>query len=67
MMELYFKIKMVATNQIFEVMPGIIPKAISGKSKISPPIIAGGMITEKGCNPGLKAGAIAVSTSKREL
>ena len=52
-----------------EVMPGIIPSAISDlKEKISPPIIAGGMITKKSdVIQALKAGAIAVSTSKREL
>ena len=52
-----------------EVMPGIIPRAISElKEKIAPPIIAGGMITQKSdVIQALKAGAIAVSTSKREL
>lgn len=52
-----------------EVMPGIIPSAISElKEKISPPIIAGGMIKKKSdVIQALKAGAIAVSTSKREL
>ena len=50
-------------------MPGIIPRAISElKEKIAPPIIAGGMITQKSdVIQALKAGAIAVSTSKREL
>ena len=64
-------IKMIESYKpdFVEVMPGIIPKAISEfKSKISPPIIAGGMITEKeDVIQALKAGAIAVSTSKREL
>lgn len=64
-------IKMVENYKpdFVEVMPGIIPSAISElKSKISPPIIAGGMIKKKSdIIQALKAGAIAVSTSKREL
>lgn len=64
-------IKMIESYKpdFVEVMPGIIPRAISElKNKISPPIIAGGMITEKDdVIQALKAGAIAVSTSKREL
>lgn len=64
-------IKMVESYKpdFVEVMPGIIPRAISEfKNKISPPVIAGGMITEKeDVIQALKAGAIAVSTSKREL
>ncbi len=64
-------IKMVESYKpdFVEVMPGIIPKAISEfKNKISSPVIAGGMITEKeDVIQALKAGAIAVSTSKREL
>jgi glycerol uptake operon antiterminator len=52
-----------------EVMPGIVPSAISElREKISPPIIAGGMIKKKtDVIEALKAGAIAISTSKREL
>lgn len=52
-----------------EVMPGIVPSVITElKEKISPPIIAGGMIKKKSdVIQALKAGAIAVSTSKKEL
>ncbi|MGI6188382.1 MAG: glycerol-3-phosphate responsive antiterminator [Clostridiales bacterium] len=52
-----------------EVMPGIIPKAIKDlKQKIHQPIIAGGMITSKqDIINALSAGALAVSTSKKEL
>ena len=52
-----------------EVMPGIIPKAIKElKQKIHQPIIAGGMITSKqDIINALSAGALAVSTSKKEL
>ncbi len=52
-----------------EVMPGIIPKAIRElKQKIHQPIIAGGMITSKqDIINVLSAGALAVSTSKKEL
>lgn len=52
-----------------EIMPGIIPRAISElKEKINQPIIAGGMITHKeDIIAALKAGALAVSTSKSAL
>lgn len=52
-----------------EVMPGIVPSAIMElKDLISPPIIAGGMIKKKrDVIEALKAGAIAISTSRREL
>jgi len=52
-----------------ELMPGVIPKAISDfciDSKY--PVIAGGMITQKQeVILALKAGAVAVSTSNNEL
>lgn len=64
-------IKMVKNYQpdFVEVMPGIIPRAITElRNKIAQPIIAGGMITNKSdIIQALKAGAIAVSTSKKEL
>ena len=52
-----------------ELMPGLIPKAISAVSgKLSIPVIAGGMITEANeVADALKAGALAVSTSDRLL
>lgn len=52
-----------------EVLPGIIPRGIEElKKRVYQPIIAGGMITLKeDCIQALKAGALAVSTSKKEL
>lgn len=64
-------IKMIESHgpDFVEVMPGIIPRAIVElKKKIRQPIIAGGMISDKeDIIQALKAGAIAVSTSKKEL
>lgn len=64
-------IKMVKNYQpdFVEVMPGIVPRAILElRHKIDQPIIAGGMVTNKtDVIQALKAGAIAVSTSKQEL
>jgi glycerol uptake operon antiterminator len=51
-----------------EVMPGVIPKAIGQFKTAGRPVIAGGMVTERGeVIEALKAGALAVSTSSREL
>lgn len=52
-----------------ELMPGLIPKAISAVSgRLSIPVIAGGMITEADeVAEALRAGALAVSTSDRVL
>ena len=52
-----------------EVMPGLVPKAITSlKGRIPQPIIAGGMITEgEEVEVALRAGAVAVSTSNRAL
>lgn len=52
-----------------EVLPGIIPRGIEElKKRVHQPIIAGGMITIKeDVIQALKAGALAVSTSKNEL
>ena len=54
---------------MIEVMPGIVPKIISGLAKkIDAPIIAGGLIeTEEEINAVIGAGATAVSTGKKEL
>jgi glycerol uptake operon antiterminator len=51
-----------------EVMPGVIPKAIGQFRGAGRPVIAGGMVTERGeVIEALSAGALAVSTSSREL
>ncbi|MBN2880312.1 MAG: glycerol-3-phosphate responsive antiterminator [Clostridia bacterium] len=52
-----------------ELMPGVIPKAITDiKKYVKQPIIAGGMITEqKEADVALQAGAIAVSTSTMQI
>jgi len=52
-----------------EVLPGIIPRGIEElKKRVHQPIIAGGMITLKeDVIQALKAGALAVSTSKKDL
>jgi glycerol uptake operon antiterminator len=51
-----------------EVMPGVIPKAIGQFRTAGRPVIAGGMVTERSeVIEALKAGALAVSTSSREL
>jgi len=52
-----------------ELMPGLVPKAISAVSgKLNIPVIAGGMVTEdQEIAQALSAGALAVSTSDRRL
>jgi glycerol uptake operon antiterminator len=51
-----------------EVMPGVIPKAIGQFKSAGRPVIAGGMVTERSeVIEALAAGALAVSTSSREL
>lgn len=51
-----------------EVMPGVIPKAVDQFKTAGRPVIAGGMVTERmEVVEALKAGALAVSTSSREL
>ena len=54
---------------MIELMPGIVPKVIAEFVKYtSVPIIAGGMVsTKEDVVAALKAGAMAVSTGKREL
>ena len=51
-----------------EVMPGVIPKAIGQFKSAGRPVIAGGMVTTRAeVIEALSAGALAVSTSSREL
>lgn len=52
-----------------EVLPGIMPRMISKmKEKVKIPIITGGLITTaEDIDAAIKAGAIAVTTSNREL
>jgi len=54
---------------MLELMPGVIPKAISDiRGKVSQPVIAGGMITTViEMEQALQAGACAISTSNAEL
>ena len=53
---------------LFEIMPGVISKAISRFSKGRIPIIAGGLIEDKAeVTSALQFGAAAVSTGKEEL
>lgn len=58
-----------AKPDMIEIMPGTVPKIISGiASKVSIPIIAGGLIeTEAEVNAVLGSGATAVSTGKHNL
>ncbi len=54
---------------MIEIMPGVIPKVITLlKSKVSMPIIAGGLIsTETEAKTAIESGAWAVSTGKTDL
>jgi glycerol uptake operon antiterminator len=53
---------------LVEVMPGVIPKAIGQFKSAGRPVIAGGMVTTRAeIIEALSAGALAVSTSSREL
>lgn len=58
-----------STADFIELMPGVIPDAISYiKKHIKQPIIAGGMVTKRQeVSTALRAGAIAVSTSTMQL
>lgn len=64
-------VRMIGANppDVVELLPGVIPKAIAGMRKeLSVPIIAGGMVTERQeVDEALCAGALAVSTNRREL
>ena len=53
---------------MMEIMPGVIPKAISRFSAGSIPVIAGGLIeTRQEVTAALGSGALAVSTGRKEL
>lgn len=53
---------------LIEIMPGIIPKALSLFSEKGIPVIAGGLIETKAeITAALSSGAIAVSTGKSNL
>ncbi len=53
---------------LVEVMPGVIPKAIGQFRVAGRPVIAGGMVTARSeVIDALASGALAVSTSSREL
>ncbi|MBQ8525809.1 MAG: glycerol-3-phosphate responsive antiterminator [Clostridia bacterium] len=54
---------------MIEVMPGVVPKVIENlRSRVSVPIIAGGLIeTEEEISSALAIGAAAVSTGRTEL
>lgn len=58
-----------ARPDIIEVLPGIVPSEIQELArKIQVPLIAGGLIRTKAqCHAALRAGAVGVSTSRREL
>jgi len=53
---------------LMEIMPGVIPKAVSRFSGGSIPVIAGGLIeTKQEITAALGSGAMAVSTGARDL
>ena len=53
---------------LIEIMPGVIPKVLKLFSRQEIPVIAGGLIeTKQEVTAALSAGAVAVSTGKREL
>ena len=57
-----------ARPDLIEIMPGVIPKALSLFSEKGIPVIAGGLIETKAeVTAALTAGAIAVSTGKSHL
>ena len=57
-----------SSPDIAEIMPGVIGKTIERFSKSDIPIIAGGLIENKAeVTAALSAGALAISTGKREL
>ncbi|MGI6706471.1 MAG: glycerol-3-phosphate responsive antiterminator [Clostridia bacterium] len=64
-------IRLLQTSQpdLVEVMPGLVPKAITSlQRQVRQPVIAGGMITSKeDIIHALQAGALAVSTSNKNL
>ena len=61
---------MYATSQadLFEIMPGVIPKVIEKFAQERVSVIAGGLIeTKQEVTAALQCGAVAVSTGKEEL
>ena len=53
---------------LIEIMPGVIPKALRLFSRQEIPVIAGGLIeTKQEVTAALSAGAVAVSTGRKEL
>lgn len=53
---------------LIEIMPGVIPKALKLFSRQEIPVIAGGLIeTKQEVTAALSAGAVAVSTGRKEL
>lgn len=57
-----------ANPDLMEIMPGVISKVIEHFSKKSIPVISGGLIeTKSEVTAALAAGAVAVSTGKKEL
>ena len=57
-----------ARPDLIEIMPGVIPKALSLFSEKGIPVIAGGLIETKAeVTAALGAGAVAVSTGKSDL
>ena len=53
---------------LMEIMPGVIPKAVRRFSGGSIPVIAGGLIeTRQEVTAALSAGALAVSTGRKDL
>ncbi len=57
-----------ASPDIIEIMPGVIGKIIERFARTDIPLIAGGLIDEKGeVTSALSLGALAVSTGKKEL
>ena len=58
-----------ARPDVLEILPGIIPSEIQEMvRKINIPVIAGGLVKSKAqCYAALRAGAVGVSTSRKEL
>ena len=53
---------------LIEIMPGVIPKALRLFSRQEIPVIAGGLVeTKQEVTAALSAGAVAVSTGRKEL
>ena len=59
----------VHNTDLIEILPGVMPKIISRiTGMINIPVIAGGLISDKeDVISALDAGAVAVSTTKREV